>query len=208
MISFWQLLYIHSRFFSTHHWHKDFFMIHVYVSLFCLAAGIVIEEKNWPPFLPLIHHDITNEIPSHLQRMQYFAFASFLGMVLLNLSNSWYISPGWRISSILWYSIFDYFFSSALVLSIYPWVMNLYVRRASDLFQPLKHDPCIPAASLVKCVLQRVSDILIDTFSYFKGRAQLIKLICLQMHFLLTLIFMSLYPCTLRVRTCNGIYET
>jgi hypothetical protein len=45
-----------------------------------LAAGIVIEEKNWPPFLPLIHHDITNEIPSHLQRMQYVAFASFLGM--------------------------------------------------------------------------------------------------------------------------------
>jgi len=48
-----------------------------------LAAGIVIEEKNWPPFLPLIHHDITNEIPSHLQRMQYVAFASFLGMLLL-----------------------------------------------------------------------------------------------------------------------------
>ena len=47
------------------------------------AAGIVIEEKNWPPFLPLIHHDITNEIPSHLQRMQYVAFASFLGMLLI-----------------------------------------------------------------------------------------------------------------------------
>ena len=139
-------------------------MIHVYVLLFCLAAGIVIEEKNWPPFLPLIHHDITNEIPSHLQRIQYFAFASFLGMVLLNLSNSWYISPGWRISSILWYSIFDYFFSSALVLSIYPWVMNLYVRWASDLFQTLEHDPCILAAILVKCVLQQISDFLTDMF--------------------------------------------
>ncbi|ONM58519.1 Secretory carrier-associated membrane protein 3 [Zea mays] len=49
-------------------------------------AGIVIEEKNWPPFLPLIHHDITNEIPSHLQRMQYVAFASFLGMLPLILN--------------------------------------------------------------------------------------------------------------------------
>ncbi|MQM03533.1 hypothetical protein Taro_036318 [Colocasia esculenta] len=43
-------------------------------------AGIVIEEKNWPPFFPLIHHDIVNEIPIHLQRLQYFAFASLLGL--------------------------------------------------------------------------------------------------------------------------------
>ncbi|MCD7467687.1 hypothetical protein HAX54_005252 [Datura stramonium] len=26
-------------------------------------AGIVLEEKNWPPFFPIIHHDIANEIP-------------------------------------------------------------------------------------------------------------------------------------------------
>ncbi|AQK94626.1 Secretory carrier-associated membrane protein 3 [Zea mays] len=44
-------------------------------------AGIVIEEKNWPPFFPLIHHDISNEIPIHLQRMQYLAFSSFLGLI-------------------------------------------------------------------------------------------------------------------------------
>jgi hypothetical protein len=60
--------------------------------------------------------------------------------------------------------ILDYFFSSALVLSIYPWVMNLYVRRANGLFQPLKLDPCIPAVILVKFVLQRISNILTDTF--------------------------------------------
>ncbi|TVU34334.1 hypothetical protein EJB05_16165, partial [Eragrostis curvula] len=42
-------------------------------------AGIVIEEKNWPPFFPIIHHDISNEIPIHLQRMQYLAFSSLLG---------------------------------------------------------------------------------------------------------------------------------
>jgi len=48
-----------------------------------LVAGIVIEEKNWPPFFPLIHHDISNEIPIHLQRIQYVAFTSMLGMCFL-----------------------------------------------------------------------------------------------------------------------------
>ncbi|XP_074566677.1 secretory carrier-associated membrane protein 1-like isoform X2 [Curcuma longa] len=43
-------------------------------------AGIIIEEKNWPPFFPIIHHDVENEIPAHLQRLQYFAFASLLGL--------------------------------------------------------------------------------------------------------------------------------
>jgi len=46
---------------------------------FLLTAGIVIEDKNWPPFMPIIHHDISNEIPVHLQRMQYLAFSSLLG---------------------------------------------------------------------------------------------------------------------------------
>ncbi|KAF3950648.1 hypothetical protein CMV_023625 [Castanea mollissima] len=42
-------------------------------------AGIVLEEKNWPPFLPIIHHDIANDIPIHLQKLQYTAFSTFLG---------------------------------------------------------------------------------------------------------------------------------
>ncbi|KAL8511169.1 hypothetical protein ACS0TY_017843 [Phlomoides rotata] len=41
-------------------------------------AGIVIEEKNWPPFFPIIHHDIANEIPIHLQKLQYVAFTTLL----------------------------------------------------------------------------------------------------------------------------------
>lgn len=44
-----------------------------------VAAGIVIEDKNWPPLFPIIHHDIANEIPIHLQRMQYVAFTTWLG---------------------------------------------------------------------------------------------------------------------------------
>ncbi|WOK94959.1 secretory carrier-associated membrane protein 4-like [Canna indica] len=45
-------------------------------------AGVVIEEKNWPPLFPIIHHDIANEIPVNAQRLQYLAFSSWLGMVL------------------------------------------------------------------------------------------------------------------------------
>ncbi|KAI9081203.1 hypothetical protein K1719_036825 [Acacia pycnantha] len=47
-----------------------------------LSAGVTVDEKNWPPFFPIIHHDIANEIPAHAQRMQYLAFASWLGILL------------------------------------------------------------------------------------------------------------------------------
>ncbi|KAJ0983668.1 hypothetical protein J5N97_011964 [Dioscorea zingiberensis] len=58
-------------------------------------AGIVIEEKNWPPFFPIIHHDITNEIPIHLQRLQYFAFASLLGLTLCLFWNIIAVTAAW-----------------------------------------------------------------------------------------------------------------
>ncbi|KAJ6347730.1 hypothetical protein OIU76_004253, partial [Salix suchowensis] len=41
-------------------------------------TGITSSDKNWPPFFPIIHHDIANEIPIHAQRIQYMAFASWL----------------------------------------------------------------------------------------------------------------------------------
>ncbi|KAL8214140.1 hypothetical protein R6Q57_003589 [Mikania cordata] len=51
-------------------------------------SGIVLEEKNWPPFFPIIHHDIANEIPIHLQKLQYVAFTTYLaGLVLCLLWN-------------------------------------------------------------------------------------------------------------------------
>ncbi|KAK1308273.1 putative secretory carrier-associated membrane protein 1 [Acorus calamus] len=58
-------------------------------------AGIVIEEKNWPPFLPIIHHDIANEIPIHLQKLQYFAFASLLGLFVCLLWNIVAVTAAW-----------------------------------------------------------------------------------------------------------------
>ncbi|KAG1361993.1 Secretory carrier-associated membrane protein 4 [Cocos nucifera] len=45
-------------------------------------GSVSTEEKNWPPFFPIIHHDIAKEIPLHAQRLQYLAFASWLGIVL------------------------------------------------------------------------------------------------------------------------------
>ncbi|KAF8370163.1 hypothetical protein HHK36_031794 [Tetracentron sinense] len=58
-------------------------------------AGIVIEEKNWPPFFPLIHQDIANEIPIHLQKLQYVAFTTFLGLALCLLWNIIAVTTAW-----------------------------------------------------------------------------------------------------------------
>ncbi|KAF6135850.1 hypothetical protein GIB67_028169 [Kingdonia uniflora] len=45
-------------------------------------AGVPADDKNWPPFFPIIHHDIAKEIPVNAQKLQYLAFASWLGIVL------------------------------------------------------------------------------------------------------------------------------
>ena len=45
-----------------------------------ISGGVPNDNQNWPPFFPIIHHDIANEIPVHAQRLQYLAFASWLGM--------------------------------------------------------------------------------------------------------------------------------
>ncbi|XP_010278340.1 PREDICTED: secretory carrier-associated membrane protein 3-like [Nelumbo nucifera] len=58
-------------------------------------AGIVIEEKNWPPFFPIIHHDIANEIPIHLQRLQYVAFTTLLGLFACLLWNIVAVTTAW-----------------------------------------------------------------------------------------------------------------
>ncbi|WOL04867.1 hypothetical protein Cni_G13589 [Canna indica] len=76
-------------------------------------AGIVIEEKNWPPFFPLIHHDIASEIPVHLQRLQYFAFASLLGLTaclfwnIIAVTAAWIKGEGVKI----WFLAIIYFIS-------------------------------------------------------------------------------------------------
>ncbi|KAI5389836.1 Secretory carrier-associated membrane protein 1, variant 3 [Lathyrus oleraceus] len=78
-------------------------------------AGIVIEEKNWPPFFPIIHHDIGNEIPIHLQRMQYVAFTTWLGLVLCLLWNIVAVTTAWIKGEgpTIWFLAIIYFISGA-----------------------------------------------------------------------------------------------
>ncbi|XP_022867646.1 secretory carrier-associated membrane protein 4-like [Olea europaea var. sylvestris] len=59
------------------------------------SAGVPADDKNWPPFFPIIHHDIANEIPVHAQRLQYLAFASWLGIVLCLVFNVVAITVAW-----------------------------------------------------------------------------------------------------------------
>ncbi|WOL18083.1 secretory carrier-associated membrane protein 1 isoform X3 [Canna indica] len=76
-------------------------------------AGVVIEEKNWPPLFPIIHHDIASEIPIHLQRLQYVAFASLLGLTLclfwnvIAVTTAWIKGEGVKI----WFLAIIYFIS-------------------------------------------------------------------------------------------------
>ncbi|XP_025796952.1 secretory carrier-associated membrane protein 4-like isoform X1 [Panicum hallii] len=58
-------------------------------------AGVIIEPKNWPPFFPIIHVDISNDIPVHLQRVQYVSFASLLGLVICLFWNILCVTGAW-----------------------------------------------------------------------------------------------------------------
>ncbi|KAK9092390.1 hypothetical protein Syun_027301 [Stephania yunnanensis] len=76
-------------------------------------AGIDLEHKNWPPFFPIIHHDIANEIPIHLQRMQYVAFTTFLGLFACLLWNIIAVSTAWirGLGVTTWFLAIIYFIS-------------------------------------------------------------------------------------------------
>ncbi|XP_015880770.3 secretory carrier-associated membrane protein 1 [Ziziphus jujuba] len=96
-------------------------------------AGIVIEEKNWPPFFPLIHHDIGNEIPIHLQRVQYVAFTTFLGLIMCLTWNIVAITTAWIKGEgpTIWFLAIIYFISGvpgAYVL----WYRPLYRATRTD----------------------------------------------------------------------------
>ncbi|PKA62780.1 Secretory carrier-associated membrane protein 3 [Apostasia shenzhenica] len=96
-------------------------------------AGIVLEEKNWPAFFPIIHHDIAKEIPVHLQRMQYVAFASLLGLTVCLFWNIIAVTAAWiKISNVkIWLLAIIYFISGvpgAYVL----WYRPLYNAMRTD----------------------------------------------------------------------------
>ncbi|KAL6992632.1 Secretory carrier-associated membrane protein 2 [Sarracenia purpurea var. burkii] len=90
-------------------------------------AGIVIEEKNWPPFFPIIHHDIANEIPIHLQRLQYVAFTTLLGLFVCLLWNIVAVTAAWikGAGPTIWFLAIIYFISG-VPLAYVLWYRPLY----------------------------------------------------------------------------------
>jgi hypothetical protein len=90
-------------------------------------AGIVIEDKNWPPFFPIIHHDITNEIPIHLQKLQYVAFTTFLGLVLCLLWNIIAVTAAWiKLGDVKIWFLGIIYFVSGVPLAYLLWYRPLY----------------------------------------------------------------------------------
>ncbi|KAG0576994.1 hypothetical protein M758_5G105700 [Ceratodon purpureus] len=99
-------------------------------------AGILIEDKNWPPYIPfpILHHDIANDIPEHTQQLQYHAYWSWLGILLCLFWNficttvAWIAGPGdlqiWLLGII--------FVLTGYPLSYFLWYRPLYRAMRSD----------------------------------------------------------------------------
>ncbi|XP_061346713.1 secretory carrier-associated membrane protein 1 isoform X2 [Gastrolobium bilobum] len=96
-------------------------------------AGIVIEDKNWPPFFPIIHHNIANEIPIHLQSIQYVAFTTWLGLIICLIWNIVAVTVAWIKGEgpIIWLLAIIYFISGAPG-SYVMWYRPLYRAARTD----------------------------------------------------------------------------
>ncbi|KAG0499510.1 hypothetical protein HPP92_004201 [Vanilla planifolia] len=130
-------------------------------------AGIVIEEKNWPPFFPIIHHDIANEIPVHGQRMQYVAFASFLGLTGCLFWNFIAVTAAWiKVSNVkIWLLAIIYLISGcpgAYVL----WYRPLYNAMRTDSALKFGWFFIFYALHLAFCIFSAVAPPII-----FKGKS-------------------------------------
>lgn len=100
------------------------------VSFLCsYSANVPTDDKNWPPFFPIIHHDIANEIPVNAQRLQYLAFASWLGMVLncfvcIVLLKA---SFSWMLTQLIIYAFCKLWMWHTMLLSIKKYKVAVYI---------------------------------------------------------------------------------
>ncbi|KAE8686859.1 Secretory carrier-associated membrane protein 1 [Hibiscus syriacus] len=96
-------------------------------------AGIVIEVKNWPAFFPIIHNDIANEIPIHLQTTMYVAFATLIGLVICLLYNMVAVTTAWTkgYSPIIWLLAVIYTLTG-IPGGFYLWYRPLYQAARTD----------------------------------------------------------------------------
>ncbi|KAH0450752.1 hypothetical protein IEQ34_021444 [Dendrobium chrysotoxum] len=92
-----------------------------------------IEEKNWPPFFPIIHHDISKEIPVHAQKLQYLAFASWLGIVLCLVYNVVAVTVCWiRGGGVIIFLLANIYALLGIPLSYLLWYRPLYRAMRTD----------------------------------------------------------------------------
>ncbi|PIA28924.1 hypothetical protein AQUCO_06500039v1 [Aquilegia coerulea] len=96
-------------------------------------AGIVVEEKNWPPFFPLIHHDIGNEIPIHLQTLQYVAFSTWLGLAVCLFWNIVAATVAWiKVEGIAIWLLAIIYFITGVPGGYVLWYRPLYRAMRTD----------------------------------------------------------------------------
>ncbi|XP_039046311.1 secretory carrier-associated membrane protein 1-like [Hibiscus syriacus] len=96
-------------------------------------SGVEIEEKNWPPFFPIIHHNIAKEIPIHLQHMQYVAFTTLLGLLLCLTWNVIAVTTAWIEGQgpIIWLLAIIYLITG-VPGAYYVWYRPLYRAMRTD----------------------------------------------------------------------------
>ncbi|XP_027185554.1 secretory carrier-associated membrane protein 1-like isoform X1 [Coffea eugenioides] len=130
-------------------------------------AGVVIEEKNWPPFFPIIHHDIANEIPIHLQKLQYVAFTTFLGLVGCLLWNIVAVTLAWIKGEgpTIWFLAIIYFISG---------VPGAYVLWYRPLYRAMRTDSALKFGWFFLCYAFHIGFCIVAAVApplFFKGKS-------------------------------------
>ncbi|KAJ6829325.1 secretory carrier-associated membrane protein 2-like [Iris pallida] len=130
-------------------------------------AGIVIEEKNWPPFFPIIHHDIASEIPIHLQRLQYFAFASLLGLFICLFWNVIAVTAAWIKGEgvKIWFLAIIYFISG---------VPGAYVLWYKPLYRAMRTESALKFGWFFMFYLLHIGFVIFSAVAppiFFKGKS-------------------------------------
>ncbi|RAL42908.1 hypothetical protein DM860_009415 [Cuscuta australis] len=130
-------------------------------------AGIIIEEKNWPPFFPIIHHDIANEIPIHLQRLQYVAFMTMLGLVVCLGWNAVAVTLAWIKGEgpTIWFLAIIYFISG---------VPGAYLLWYRPLYRAMRTDSALKFSWFFLCYMFHIGFCIIAAVAppiLFKGKS-------------------------------------
>jgi hypothetical protein len=131
-------------------------------------AGILIEYKNWPPLVPILHHDIANDIPAHLRRLMYWAYASWLGIMLCLFWNFVCVTAAW-IAGVGGVQIFLLGIIYALAgfpLSYFLWYRPLYRAMRSESVLKFGWFVIFYLVHIAFCVLAAIAPPI-----FFKGKS-------------------------------------